>query len=497
MLKALLVSSIVLNLGLLLGRLSGFAREMFVANAYGATADADVVVLMLTVPDFLVNILMGGALGAALIPEFTRYPERSRGLLYQAFLLLGAIFLIIACGFYWQSEMLVNLLVPGFSSDQVARASEALRWVIWLIPLTVLAGVVTAYLHSQNRFAVAALGTLIINCSIICGLYLSYSGYGSLYLVALFVLIGGGVRLLSQLVVVKCTFSPIHGLSKIYINRELLVRYGQAMLSGGALLLFPVAARAIGSYYPEGSVALLNYATRLIEFPLAVAVTFVAAILFPRLSKSYNEKSEMHSRLVGYGAQVTLLLSLVAAIMLSLLSDSYAALVYGHGQMSELNVSQVSSLVSIGLLALPFQGLSSFLTTVFNARKDTRTPMVINGAGLIFFLVVASTGLFGNSLESLLLSLVVSYALICVTQVMLLKVEGMSWKSVLFRRSFVLGVSCSSVMLAYATIVVRQNIVSDWLSLVVASICAALSLVIVFAFSEDVRTYVKARIISR
>jgi len=60
MFKALLVSSLFLNLGLLLGRLSVFAREAFIASAYGATAKADIVVLMLTAPDLLVGILMGG-----------------------------------------------------------------------------------------------------------------------------------------------------------------------------------------------------------------------------------------------------------------------------------------------------------------------------------------------------------------------------------------------------------------------------------------------------
>jgi len=78
--------------------------------------------------------------------------------------------------------MLVSLLVPGFGEAQASLAAVAIGWMIWLIPLTVLAGVLTAYLHAKNQFAIEALGTLIINSTIIVGLLLVHNGYGTMYL---------------------------------------------------------------------------------------------------------------------------------------------------------------------------------------------------------------------------------------------------------------------------------------------------------------------------
>jgi putative peptidoglycan lipid II flippase len=272
--KALLISSLAMNLGLLLGRLSGFVREAFVASTYGATSQADTVVLMLTVPDLLVNILVGGAMGAMLVPEFTQRPKIARQLLYQSLLFFGVLFLMVAVGFYWQTDVLVAMLAPGFTNVQSEHVVVALRWVLWLIPLTILAGVVTAYLHAQHKFAVAAMGTLIINSAIIIGLVLVYYGFGSLSLVAVFVIVGGLLRLLSQLSLVHFHWSPLVSLKPWQLHRPLVVRYGQAMMSGSLLLLFPVIARALASYEGEGSIAMFNYSMRLIEFPLAIAVTF-------------------------------------------------------------------------------------------------------------------------------------------------------------------------------------------------------------------------------
>ena len=494
MIKALLLSSLVMNLGLLLGRLSGFAREAFVATTYGATAQADIVVLMLTVPDLLVSILMGGALGAVLVPEFTQHPELARKLLYQSLVFFGSIFLVVATSLYWQSGILVALLAPGFAEAQAAQSAVALGWVIWLVPMTVLAGIVTAYLHAQNRFAMAALGTLIINSTIIIGLLLVYLDYGSLQLVAVFVLFGGLLRLFSQLLQVHPTWSPLASLFPTRLNKVLLIRYGQAMLSGSVLLLFPVVARAMASYQGEGSVAIFNYATRLVEFPLAIAVTFLAVVFFPRLSESFLADRVQHRQLIRYGVQITLGLSLVAAITLISLSDAYAEIVYGHGDMQNSSVALVAVLTTIGLAALPLQGLSSFLTAVFNARRDTRTPLLLNGAGLVFFLLTSNFGLFGQGLQALMLGMVASYGLICSLQLIFLKIEAVSWRRILFDREFFPGVICALALSAYASQWIGQTGFSAWVSLLLACLLALLSLFIMALFNREFRSGLKVRL---
>lgn len=494
MFKALLLSSLAINFGLLLGRLSGFAREAFVATTYGATAQADIVVLMLTVPDFLVNILIGGALGAVLVPEFTQHPEQARKLLYQSLLFFGVVFSGVAAGLYWQTDTLVSLLVPGFAKAQAAQAAVALGWVIWLIPLTVLAGVVTAFLHARNMFAVAALGTLIVNSAIIAGLILVYFEYGSLRLVAVCVLLGGLIRMLSQLMQVRLVWSPLASLFPGRLNKALLMRYGQAMLSGSVLLLFPVVARALASYEGEGSVALFSYATRLIEFPLAIAVTFLAAVLFPRLAQSFSADPVQHRQLIRYGVQITLGLSLVAATTLISLSNAYAEFVYGHGDMNDSSVALVGALTTIGLAALPLQGLSSFLTAVFNARKDTLTPLLLNGTGLVFFLLTSNAGVFGQGLQSLMWGMVASYGLICVLQLMFLKIESLSWRQVLLDSTFLPGAICAVGLSGIVSQWIRGTDLSAWLSLLLACSIALLSLFIMALFNPEFRAGLKIRL---
>ena len=400
MLRAIFISSIIINIGLLLGRLSGFIREALVAATFGASFEADIVVLMLTVPDLMVSLLMGGAIGAILMPAFSQNPENARKLLYQSAIIFGFLFCIVTAAMYWQVQALVTILVPGFDLEQIEETADVLRYVLWLIPLTVLAGTTTAYLHYQNRFITASLGTLIVNGTIITGIYLVFIGQGSFATLAVFVLLGGLLRFSIQVSVIRPSYHPIKSFRPMLLRKPIVVQYCQAMLSGSLLFMFPVVARAVASFEEVGSIAILHYSMRLIELPLAIFISFVAIVLFPRLAQSFKTDHELHRCYIRYGVQATLALSIVISIVLVMLVDEYSMFVYGYGDMSESNVARISYLVSIGLLILPLKGLAVYNMAVFNSRMNTRTPMLINGTGLMLFLGLLKFEILGSGLRA-------------------------------------------------------------------------------------------------
>ncbi len=307
---------------------------------------------------------------------------------------------------------------------------------------------------------------------------------------ACFVLVGGVIRLVSQLLQVNLAWSPLESFMPWQLNKALLMRYGQAMLSGSMLLLFPVIARALASYEGEGSVALFNYATRLIEFPLAIAITFLAAVFFPRMAKTFSVDVKLHKQLIHYGVQITLGVSLVAAITLVLLSSDYADFVYGYGDMKGSNIDQVATLISIGLMALPLQGVSFFLTAVFNARKNMKTPMFINGVGLLFFLMTYFAHVFGAELQALMWGMLASYGLICVLQFIFLRIEGFKWSQVIFDKLYIAGVFCAVATSIGGNSWIVKTELSAGYSLMLACFVALLSLLVMAIFNKKFRSII-------
>ncbi|MBA2674253.1 MAG: hypothetical protein H0U68_11300, partial [Ramlibacter sp.] len=57
---------------LLASRLLGLLRESALAAAFGASGLGDVAVLMLTLPDWIVSVLVTGALGYVLLPAWAQ-----------------------------------------------------------------------------------------------------------------------------------------------------------------------------------------------------------------------------------------------------------------------------------------------------------------------------------------------------------------------------------------------------------------------------------------
>ena len=142
LLRHLVSAGLLVSGGILLGRLTGFLREVAVASKFGVSREADVVLFSLSLPDFLVSILMGGALAAALIPEFKRATVQTADLLFlQSSLLVGAGFSILVVLLIWQAEALIYLFAPGFDPASVQASRFLLNLVLWLMPLTALAGV--------------------------------------------------------------------------------------------------------------------------------------------------------------------------------------------------------------------------------------------------------------------------------------------------------------------------------------------------------------------
>jgi len=287
-------AGLIVSAGLLLGRIAGFLREALIATTFGASAEADIVILALTIPDLLVNVLAGGALSVALIPEFKRLGQpRAAGLFIQASLITALGFAAIAALASLFSERLVFVFAPGLDATSMARAAALVGLTIWLIPLTSLAGISRAYLQAHGRFGIESLGTLIYNLAVIAGLILVAAQQGGLKLVCAFVILGGLLRWGSQLMVLPRPVFLSHGLRQRLVDQKLMIRFLQASSAGGLLLLLPVTARALASYSGEGAIASFNYAIKLTEFALGVTITVLAVAIFPKLSESFAARDEV------------------------------------------------------------------------------------------------------------------------------------------------------------------------------------------------------------
>ncbi|MBK6880141.1 MAG: hypothetical protein IPH01_05060 [Elusimicrobia bacterium] len=385
-----LKSAMWVSLGIALGRLAGFVRDASLAARFGAQGPADIAVVLLLVPDSLLNLLVGGAMSAALIPEFARLGRglRSRALLSQALLYSGGLALALVVLMFVFAGPVLSVLAPGFSTEARATTLPLFRTALWAIPLTFLAGVTTAFLQSRHRFLIPALGTLFFNLVLIAAIQAGSGHVNPLSILAAAVIAACLFRLGSQAVAI----GPFAVAPRFFrwplFHSDLLRRYGQAVAAGSFVALVPILARSAASLTAEGGMALFNYAAKLVELPLGVAITVLSVAVFPLLSHAFARGQET-GPLLRSSFRWVLAVSVGLMVSLFVFRRLFAELAFGWGRMTSADLDRLSVLFGIGLLSLPFQGLAGMLMAVFNAKRDTAAPFRVNAVGALLFFPLA------------------------------------------------------------------------------------------------------------
>lgn len=270
----------VLGGALLAGRLSGLFREIQLASAFGVSVKADVAVILLTLPDLLVNLLMSGGLSAALIPRLRTLPESDAQLLMrQSFWLVFTFFGMVAIVLGLVPDFFFALLAPGLKSDSIP-VTAAIAMTAVAIPLAAVSGVTSAGLNARQQFFVAGCGTLIFNVAVIFSLVLERFGFAnSLVLLALGIAVGAALRLTSQAISLPrgWLWGPILGSA---LNMKFIRGFLTTAFTTSIVLLVPVIVRSIASTISPGAISAINYATKLVELPAGVLVTSLATVAF-------------------------------------------------------------------------------------------------------------------------------------------------------------------------------------------------------------------------
>ena len=414
MIKKIALSGFVLFFGLMLGRILGLVRDIYLASKFGTSIESDILIIILTVPDAIFSLIASGAISASLIPEFKKISrEDGVSLLLISSLLFFIFSILIILTLNSQDGLLVKIFSPGISLEYSPLLQEYLSKVNWLIPLTILAGVSTAFLHSKDKFFISSIGSAIINIFILIGLFLTAKNIQNLNILIAFILIGGSIRWISQLWIIRKDLLLIGKIKLQLINKYIFHRYFYAVLSGGLLILYPVVARSFASFSDEGSISIVNYSLKLVEVPANVAVTVLSIVILPKLSQMLIEKKRDKFReIIQFNLFWSLAVSSAIAGAVISQSNIFIESIFGlSGTITEQNIEIMSTLLMIGILSLPFQALIAVSTSIFHSEKNTKTPMIINISGFTLLILLNLINVHDTNVYKIVTFVLISYAI--------------------------------------------------------------------------------------
>ncbi|MCC6175784.1 MAG: murein biosynthesis integral membrane protein MurJ [Chloroflexi bacterium] len=402
--RSVAVAAALIAFGNIVSRLLGLIREQVMAALFGATAGTDAFVVASAVPQMVYDLLVGGAISAALVPVFVDAADDDAALwrllstiLTLAALVLGAVGLVLGLA----APIVVDLLAGGFGPEAREAAVPMVRILLVAVVLQGIAGVLMAALYARRRVTLPAFAVAIYNIGIIAGALLLHERIGVDALV-IGVLIGAAGQVLLQLPGLgRLHYRPLLELHRPEV-RTILRLYGPVALGMIVTIVGIVIDRNLASGLAEGSLSVMNYATRLIQFPLGLVATATSFAVLPLLSRHASELANAMARgtpeeasrrayreTLQFGIRIVLLLMVPATVGLIVLREPIVQLLFERGRFGGAETARTAMVFLAYAPQLPFTALDQLFIVAFYARKDTRTPVLVGVACVLLYLVSA------------------------------------------------------------------------------------------------------------
>ena len=387
---------------LLASRVLGVLRETALAAALGSSGMADVVIVMLTLPDWLAGVLVSGALAYVLLPHWAKesaaQQNASQGRVARRLMLMSIALAAVMC---IAQVPLSALLVPGVSASLRSAASEAVVWSALALPAAMLAGLWATRLQHERDFVGLYSANLVVNGVLIAALvFVGLQGAGAGQTLGIFLLAAVALRLFWQ----GWRLRHLRHRSLLSASTPAVSLPGWRIWLGAALgaglpLTLPFVARTFASGAGEGALATFNYAWKLVELPLVLAIQLVASLAFPAIAQAHARQAPSGAKDIDAMAAAvrnalvlawTLACAAAAALLVG--APAIASLLFGWGRMQAPALAQIAAWGSAGAWGLLPQALLAVALTVLATVGRMRFAVLAYALALAVLLVVGAAG---------------------------------------------------------------------------------------------------------
>jgi putative peptidoglycan lipid II flippase len=389
--RRIAIAAILIAVGNIASRVLGLARESVIASQFGRNVDSFTAAS--SIPTIIYDLLVNGALSAALVPVFSEYAEGDEQEFWRVASTIINLTLLVVLAvvglLIWQAPLAISLLVGGFDSSIRIEATQMVRLLLPAVVFLSLSGLITALLYARQRFLLPAFNTSAYNAGIILGALLLTSLLGPFSLVA-GVLIGALFQVLLQLPGLRgMTYQRVLDLGHPGV-RKILRLYAPVAMGIGFSIAGIVLDRNLASRVGNNALTIMRYATTLIQFPLGLVATAVSFAVLPTLSRQASAgDDDAFRRTLAMGIKVVLLLIVPAALGLAALSSPLTAAIFQRGKFGASDTGAVARALLFYLPGLPAAAIDQMLLFAFYAHKRTLAPNLVQGAAVAIYAATA------------------------------------------------------------------------------------------------------------
>jgi putative peptidoglycan lipid II flippase len=382
-------ATLLLMTAVMLSRVIGYAREAYIAFAFGAGSQTDAYVAAFTLPDWLNYIVAGGAASITFISIYTRFLAEKRDADAQKTfsIIITVMTVVMIIGTIFTEIFTVPFVTwmfgpsrthAGFSAQQIELCVHLTRILLPAQIFFYVGGVVSAVLLSHRLFLFPAFGPLLYNIFIIVGGIIGGRHFGIASL-AYGALVGSVIGPFLASVIgaarigtgYKPSFDITNPAFREWVKLSVPLMLGVSLVTADDWILRHYAAGA------AGEIARLNYAKRLFAVPIAVLGQATGQASLPFFARLFNEKRHQEfSTTVNDSVYRVSAASFLATAWMMAAALPLIDLVYRRGKFLFTDTQPTAIYFFWFSLSLALWSAQGLYARAFYAAGNTLIPMV-------------------------------------------------------------------------------------------------------------------------
>ncbi|NMB34199.1 MAG: murein biosynthesis integral membrane protein MurJ [Clostridium sp.] len=397
--KKLTSAAVIVMSSIVVSRITGFLREMLVPNMIGINETGDAYTIAFRITGLMYDMLVGGAVAAALIPVLSGYiakkDEENGWKAVGTFINVIMLVMSLVClsGILFAPQI-VSLIAVGFKSEAQRQLTVDLTRILFpSVAFLMLAGLANGVLNSYHRFAAAAYGPSIYNLGSAISILLFSNSRWGVRGVAFGVMGSALIYFLFQLLF---TFRNLrHYRFGFCLKHEGFKRLTKlaipSLISSAIVQINAIVTGAFATLFGSGGVTALNIADRTWQMPYGIFAQGMGIAILPSLSSDIAiGKTEEYKNTLMRGIKVVLLLTIPSGVGFMVLKEPIIRTIFKMTSLfSEESVLVAGNILMFFSIALLSQSIVTIINRAFYALNDTLTPLLVGGTTIIINILLS------------------------------------------------------------------------------------------------------------
>ena len=399
--KQILKSASIISLVTIVSRVLGYVRDQRYTYLLGTSLAANSFVLAYRIPNLFRRLVAEGSMTASFIPVFTQYMREKpkdevwdfANKLFWTLALIVALITVLGMVF---SPAVIHAFTANSGNNVSWGQAIALNRIIFpYLFFVALAALAAGILNCFHVFGLPAATSIFLNLAVIffsTALVWHYFKDPAVSL-AVGVLVGGALQFLVQVpslvrrgmkfdVGIAFAHEGIRNVARLMLPRFFGIGIGQ-------INLFVDTYFSTASKMPEGSLAALYVADRVMELVLGGYAIAVATAILPMMSHQAAAKDfEGLKKTLTFSVRIVAFITVPAALGLMILREPIIRVLFQHGQFNVASTRLTARALLYYAMGLPALASVKLVVPAFYSARDTKTPVFVASMSLILNIIL-------------------------------------------------------------------------------------------------------------